>query len=347
MKALVKEKKGRGYVKLVEMPAPEISPREIKIAVRAAGICGTDIHIAHDTFPYSPPVILGHEFSGDVSEVGREVENLKVGDRVMAETTAVLCGQCLFCRNGQTNLCLGRKAYGIHVNGGFAEFVVVRKEAVHRLPPNVDYISGAMTEPLAVCVHALTERIRISTGQLVLVLGPGPVGLLAAILAKAHGARVVLAGTAQDQHRLQLAKNMGVDLAIQVDDPGFLEQLNGLSKGKGGVDITVEAAGVARSVETAYKHTRKGGTIVQLGLFEGPILVDYSQLVFREFNIIGAFAHCWSSFETALELMDRNIINVKPLVSTVLPLDRWEEAFRRVEHCEGVKVMLAPGNSPE
>jgi len=317
-------------------------PREVQIAVEAAGICGTDVHILHDSFPYVPPVILGHEFSGTVRDMGEGVDGFQVGDRVMAETTAVLCGQCAFCRGGQTNLCASRKAYGIHVNGGFAEFVVVRKEAVHRLPANVDFIAGAMTEPLAVCVHALTERIHVSTGQLLLVLGPGPIGLLAALLAKAHGATVVVAGTAKDADRLKLAQTMGIDRVVRVDSENLWECINPLSNGKGGADITVEAAGAARSVETAYRCTRKGGTIVQLGLFEGPITLDYSQVAFREFNVIGSFAHCWSSFESALNLMDKKIVDVRPLVSAILPLNEWETAFQRAEQGNGVKILFAP-----
>ena len=327
----------------MDSAVPEPAPGEVKIAVRAAGICGTDVHIVHDTFPYVPPVILGHEFCGEVSAVGDGVVGLEVGDRVMAETTAVLCGTCAFCRSGDTNRCPERIAYGIHVNGGFAEFVVVRRDAIHPLPANVDYIAGAMTEPLAVCVHALMERSRVSAGELVLVLGPGPIGLLAAMLAKAHGAVVVVAGTAKDAQRLQLADTIGADVTVQVEADDLAACIERLSPGTGGVDITVEAAGAAASVETALRCTRKGGTIVQLGLFEGPITVDYSQLAIREFNVVGSFAHRWSSFNTALELMDKNRIDITPLVSAVLPLDQGLEAFQRAEAGVDAKILLTPG----
>ena len=131
---------------------------------------------------------------------------------------AAYCGRCLFCDRGQMNLCSQRLSYGVNVNGGFAASVVVRKGAIHRLPHNVDFVSGAMTEPLAVCVHALTERTQITAGQLVLVLGPGPVGLLAAMLAKAHGATVVVAGTTKDQGRREVARAVGADLTVTVDE---------------------------------------------------------------------------------------------------------------------------------
>jgi L-iditol 2-dehydrogenase len=342
MKALVKEQKGPGFVGLSDAAIPTTGAGQVKIAVEAAGICGTDVHIMHDTFPYIPPVIMGHEFSGRITEVGSGVEGLAPGDRVMAETTAVLCGECAFCYAGQTNLCPARRAYGIHLNGGFAESVVVRKEAIHRLPANVDFNMGAMTEPLAVVVRALTERTHISTGQLVLVMGPGTIGLLAALLAKAHGATVIVAGTSKDKVRLELAQKLGIDRVVAVESEDLWQTVESLAKGRGGADITVEAAGAVRSVEAAYKCTRKGGTIVQLGLFEGPISIDYSQIPFREFNIIGSFAHTWSSFESALNLMDKNVVDVRPLISAVLPLDDWENGFRRAESGDGVKILFAP-----
>jgi L-iditol 2-dehydrogenase len=344
MQALMKQKPGPGHLELADAAVPEPGPGEVQIAIRAAGICGTDIHIVHDSFPHNPPVILGHEFCGDVSAVGSGVPGLEVGDRVMAETTAVLCGECFFCRNGHTNRCPKRVAYGIHVNGGFAEYVVVRKDAVHALPPNVDYYAGALTEPLAVCVHALMERTRVESGQLLLVLGPGPIGLFATLVAKSQGATVVVAGTAKDSERLELSSRVGADLTVNVETGDLLEHIQRLSPDTGGADITVEAAGAAASVQAAYRCTRKGGSIIQLGLFEGPVSVDYSQISIREFNVIGSFAHCWSSFDTALQMMDQRIVDVSPLVSAVLPLADGLQAFERVEAGKDAKILLAPGS---
>ncbi|MCJ8329256.1 MAG: alcohol dehydrogenase catalytic domain-containing protein [Lentisphaeria bacterium] len=343
----MKQEAGPGHLELVDTASPEPGPNDVKIAIRAAGICGTDIHIVHDTFPYNPPVILGHEFCGEITELGSTITGLEVGDRVMAETTAVLCGVCASCRNGDTNHCLQRRAYGVHVNGGFAESVVVRQEAIHRLPENVDYLEGAMTEPLAVCVHALMERIQVTAGQLLLVLGPGPIGLFAAMLAKTQGAIVIVAGTSRDKQRLQLAETIGVDLTVNVESDDLPAIIDELSLGAGGVDITVEAAGAAASVKAAYQCTRKGGTIVQLGLFEEPITIDYSQIAVREFNVIGSFAHRWSSFNTALQLMDKKIVDVKPLVSAVINLDDGLEAFQRAEAGADAKILLTPGGLPD
>ena len=342
MQALCKQKKGPGYLNLIDLEQPEPGPGEVQLAVEAAGICGTDIHIRHDRFPYAPPVVLGHEFSGRISAVGPDVTGLKVGERVMSETTGVLCGECPFCQRGETNNCPKRRVYGVHLNGGFCEFAVVRHEAIHRLPDNVDFIAGAMTEPLAVCVHALIERTRVSAGQVVLVTGPGPIGLLAAMVAKAHGARVIVAGIAKDTFRLKLAKTVGADLVVCVDEVNLEDEIRPFCEVQGGVDITVEASGSPLSVEAAYKCTRKGGTIVQLGLFGRPITVNYSQITFREVNVIGSFAHTWTSFDRALDLMAKKIIDIQPLVSGILSLEQWEQAFGRLEGGDGVKIMLSP-----
>lgn len=172
MNALVKQKHGPGHLELIDAEVPMPGHGEVQIEIRAAGICGTDIHIVHDTFPYRPPVILGHEFCGVISALGDDVSGLEPGGRVMAETTAHICGTCDACQSGDVNRCTERIAYGIHVNGGFAEAAVVHQRAIHTLPENVDFLMGAMTEPLAVCVHALMEQTQVTAGQLVLVLGP-------------------------------------------------------------------------------------------------------------------------------------------------------------------------------
>ena len=345
MQALCKKAKGVGHMELVDAETPEPAAGEVQIAVQAAGICGTDIHIAHDTFPYNPPVILGHEFCGVVSRVGDNVTNYAEGDPVMAETTTTLCGTCPACQEGRTNHCLSRTAYGIHVNGGFAEHVVVGQASVHPLPPNVYYVMGAMTEPLAVCVRALCERFQVSAGQVVLVQGPGPIGLLSAMVAKAHGATVVVTGVARDKPRLELARSLGVDLVVQVDNEDLQDAVKPLCAARGGVDVAVEASGATPAVEAAFQCTRKGGTVIQLGLADGPITIDYSQIAFREISVIGSFAHCWSSFDSALTLMDRGIIDVKAILTGIAALENWQESCHRLEEGDGAKILLAPPGS--
>jgi L-iditol 2-dehydrogenase len=340
MKAVVKTDQGPGHVRLMDVEPRVLLPGQVRVLVKAAGICGTDLHILHDTFPYNAPVILGHELSGKLVEIGADVEAFQQGDRVIVEPTANYCGTCPRCLQGQTNMCPERQVYGRLIDGGFAETMVANVQAVHRLPSNIDYATGAVVEPLAVCVHALMERTRIARGEHVLVLGPGPIGLLSALLAKAEGAIVTIGGTAKDEKRLQLASSLGMDHIVCVDKQDVWEAIR-LTTNEG-ADKTVECAGHESALKDALRCTRKGGTLVQLGLFNGSVPVGFSDIACKELQVLGSFAHAHSSFRAALDLMGNNIVDVRPLISESFPLGDWEEGFRCAEAGEGVKILLRP-----
>ncbi len=175
---------------LREVPEPRPGPGQVKVEVRAAGVCGSDLHIYHDDIKINivPPVVMGHEFAGVIVEAGPGVTTCRVGDRVTCETTAESCGACLQCRTGHYNMCETRKVLGYAVDGCFAPYCVVNERQVHRLPANVDFLAGALTEPLACCVHGLLEMTGLSPNDRVLIAGPGPIGLFSLQLAKAAGA---------------------------------------------------------------------------------------------------------------------------------------------------------------
>ncbi|MFQ6075682.1 MAG: alcohol dehydrogenase catalytic domain-containing protein, partial [Candidatus Bathyarchaeia archaeon] len=171
---MVKTEKGVGFVELLDVPEPRPGPNEVLVEVKAAGICGTDIHIYHDEFPYNPPVVLGHEFCGLIAEVGENVTGWEPGDRVTCETAGEICGRCLYCRTGRYNLCPERMGLGYNMNGAFAEYVLIpRQEIIHRLPEDVDFVSGALCEPSASVTHAVIDRTKISGGDFVVVTGDG------------------------------------------------------------------------------------------------------------------------------------------------------------------------------
>lgn len=196
MKALVKIAGGKGNVQIRDVPEPFPGPGQVKIEVKAAGICGSDIHILHGKSPQPihPPFIMGHEFSGIITETGPGSTVWHVGDRVTAETAFFVCEQCEYCRAGQYHLCRERKGFGFWHDGAFAQYIVVPEKRVHKLPDCIDFISGALCEPLAVATHAVGELSRILPGDLVLVSGVGSIGLLAAQVARLKGGRVILWG---------------------------------------------------------------------------------------------------------------------------------------------------------
>ncbi len=188
MRAVMKVARGVGNVELCDIPEPEAGPGQVKIAVQAAGICGTDLHIYNDEFPVRPPVVLGHEVAGEIVALGEGVESIAPGTRVTTETYFSTCGHCRYCRTGHPNLCLERRSIGSGVNGGFTSYVIVPAGNIHPLPDTVDFEAGALTEPLACVVHAVLTPRTIAPGDRAVIAGPGAIGLLTLQVVKAAGA---------------------------------------------------------------------------------------------------------------------------------------------------------------
>jgi len=343
LKAVVKTKRGKGFVELAEVPEPRLGLNEVLVEVKAAGICGTDIHIYRDEFMYTPPVILGHEFCGVIAEVGENITGWDVGDRVTCETSGKVCGRCYLCRAGRYNLCPQRLGLGYHLNGAFAKYILVpRQEILHKLPDNVDFISGALSEPSAVVVHGIIELSPISPGDSVVITGPGPVGLLALQIAKIAGAEtVMITGTDVDKERLELAMKLGADLTINVQREDPIKTVQKLTNGHG-ADIVIECSGFAKAAEQTLQIVSRGGSYVQIGLFGEPFELDFDQVVYKELRVYGAWSHVWSSWERALKLMALGRLQTKPLVSHVLPISEWTKGFELMEKKQGIKVVLTP-----
>jgi len=201
VKAVVKTAPGVGHVEVCEIDEPSVPPGHVKIAVRAAGICGTDLHIYHDEFRSFPPVVLGHEVAGDVVEVGPGVENVRIGERVTTETYVSTCGRCHACRAGRVNLCPERRSIGSGAHGGFTSYLVVPGGNIHSLPKGTSYLAGALTEPLACVVHGALELPRVTPGDIAVVSGPGTIGLLTMQVVRAAGAPLLADANVFDVYR--------------------------------------------------------------------------------------------------------------------------------------------------
>ena len=343
MRALVKLAHGVGNVALRDVPEPVTGPSQVKIAVKAAGICGTDIHVYEDEYASRPPVVLGHEWAGQVIEIGDVVTEVKVGDRVVGVPHRATCGRCRYCRQDLPALCPERLATGIDVDGGFAPYLVAPARSVHRMPENLDFDSGALTEPLACCVKAVIEWTVIQAGDVVLVTGPGVIGLISGQLAKAQGATVIMVGTASDSHRLELARMLGIDHAFQLETGDVVSIVGELTDGQG-VDVVLECAGVPAAIRTGLSLVRKGGQITQIGLFGKPFELDYEQIALRDIRIVGSYSSSFSSWDRALTLLRKELIQVAPLISTVLTLADWEQGFGIVRQRTGLKVLFHPAD---
>ena len=341
MKAVVKTKSGVGNVELREMPEPKVGEGQVLIEVKAAGLCGTDVHIFYDEFKSNPPVILGHEFSGIIRKVGEGAANVRIGDRVTTESYFKTCGLCYYCRNGKENLCLDRLGIGTGVNGGMAKYVVVPARNILKLPKNISYVEGAMTEPLACVIHSTLDMTKITPGNIVLVSGPGSIGLLTSQVAKQAGGVVVVIGTEKDTHRLRVAKDVGADYTVNLEEEDALELVRSLTGGRG-ADIVFECAGVEASVDACLRLVRRAGQYTQIGLVGQKVAFDIDEIVYKEVALRGGNATIPSGWVRALRLMEMGKIKIKPLISHVLPISEWEKAFDMFKEKSGLKIILNP-----
>jgi L-iditol 2-dehydrogenase len=341
MQGVVKLATGPGNMELREVPDPTPGPGEVLIRVEAAGVCGTDLHIYQGEYPVAPPVVIGHEFCGTIAGLGAGVEGLAPGRPVTAETTARNCGRCQPCRSGSYQLCPERKGIGSHLPGAFAQAVVVPAARVHPLPDAVGFRAGALCEPLACAVHGVSEVTGVRAGDLVLVTGPGPIGLLVAQVARAEGGRVVLVGTERDAVRLDLARGLGFAEVLTAGRDDVAGRVAALSDGRG-ADIVLECSGAAAGAHLCLELAARQGKFTQIGLFGKPIQLDFERIVFKELRVAGTFGQKWSAWRRALDLLAAGQVRTEPLVTHAFPLAAWREAFRTAEEARGAKVLLLP-----
>jgi L-iditol 2-dehydrogenase len=341
MKAVVKTAPGVGNVALVDVDEPATPPGHVKIAVKTAGICGTDLHIYYDEFRSWPPVVLGHEVSGEVVEVGDGVRDVTVGDRVTTETYFSTCGVCRFCRTGRINLCPERRSIGSAVNGGFTSYLVVPERNVHRLPDSVSFLAGALTEPLACVVHGALELPKVAPGDLAVIAGPGAIGLLTLQVVKAAGAQVVVLGADADERRLGMATTLGADHTFNVQRDDVSEAIGDLTSGLG-ADIVYECSGAGAAATTLLDLVRRGGQYGQIGLFGKPVAWNLDQVCFKELTVTGSNASVPSAWERALALLGQGVVRTETLVTGLFPLREWRAAFDAFEERSGIKTVLCP-----
>ena len=325
---------------VVEVPTPEPGPGQARIAVTAAGLCGTDLHILHGDYSSRPPVTLGHEVAGIVDAVGDGVDEAWLGALVAPETAFGTCGRCRWCRTGRPMLCADRLSIGSGVDGGFAAHVVVPARLLHRLPTWLDDHAAALLEPLACVCNAILDPGVVQPGDTVLVSGAGPVGILAAQVARAAGGAVTLLGTNADTERLATAATMGM-ATMSVEDAAAREELASRAAARQ-IDVVIECAGVEAAVRSGLEWVRPGGHYVQVGLLSGLVSIPFRLVVLHEIQVRATFGSSPAAWMRATELVAQRVVDLGPLVSAVLPLTGWREAIDRLEARRGLKTMLYP-----
>lgn len=342
MKAVMKIAPGVGQIELRDIDEPVPGAGQVKIKVQAAGICGTDLHIYKDEFRSRPPVVLGHEVAGEVVEAADDVADVAPGMRVTTETYYSTCGTCMYCRRGQSNLCLNRLSIGSGVNGGFTQYVIVPATNIHRLPDNVDFQAGALTEPLACVVHGVLNTPTVAPGDVAVIAGPGAIGLLTLQVVKSAGATVVMLGTDADEHRLQLAQQLGADYVINVQQDSPDQLIADITQEGLGADVVYECSGAGPAASQLLQLVRRRGRYVQIGLFGKPIAWDLDQVCYKELVVTGSNASVPSSWDKALKLLAAGVVRTKPIITDIYPVTQWEQAFQTFESKSGVKTLLIP-----
>ncbi|MDQ0207710.1 zinc-binding dehydrogenase [Alkalicoccobacillus murimartini] len=341
MKALVKEELGFGNLNLLTVEEPTVKEGLVKIEVKYAGICGSDLHTYEGHYKVKAPVTLGHEFSGVVTEVGAGVTNFNVGDRVTSETTFYICEECRYCQSGDFNLCNHRKGLGTQVNGGFAKYLIAKASSVHLLPDHVDYASASLTEPLA-CAHHAVKKATIQPGDVAVVLGPGPIGLLTAQVAKAYGAKVVITGLDNDQTRLQKAKELGIDSVVNIQQETIHDIVNDLTSGYG-ADIVFECTGAVPAANMGLDLLAKKGQFVQVGIFpNAKIEIDFEKIIQKEIRVVGTRSQKSADWKPSLELMNDGRVNAKSLITHEFSIAEWDKGYEAIKSGEAIKVSLLP-----
>jgi L-iditol 2-dehydrogenase len=318
-------------LEIADFPDPQPSDGEVLIRVAACGICGSDVH-GYDgaSGRRIPPIVMGHEAAGTVAAIGEGVTRFKPGDRVTFDST-VYCGECIFCRRGEVNLCDRREVIGVSCgeyrrHGAFAESIAVPERILYHLPASMSFPEAAMLEAVSVALHAVHVSSDVK-GQTALVIGAGMIGLLTMQAARAAGAaRVFIADI--DVTRLNLARSLGVDEAFNLSGPDLTSEI--LNKTGGlGADMVLEAVGRNETIATAIDCVRKGGTVTLIGNITPKVEIHLQKVVSRQIRLQGTAASA-GEYPEAIELIANGKIQVKPLITAVAPLEEGPQWFKRL-----------------
>ncbi|MGQ9500772.1 MAG: zinc-dependent alcohol dehydrogenase [Anaerolineae bacterium] len=332
MKALRKIAPGVGNVKLCEVPEPEIGPDDILMKVYAAGVCGSDLLIQEDRHFYRAPVTLGHEFSGIAYRVGKDVTHIKEGDKLVAD---------IECGNGQW--------LGVTVDGAFAPYMRIPQHVAYRVADHVSLDHACLCEPIVATHHLMQERAQVKVGDDVVIVGPGPMGIMAVQYAKLCGARrVILIGLKSDERRLQIGKQVGADVILYSED-GPAKAVMELTGGKG-AEFVLECSASQEGVQHAIDCARKAyegpggkGVIVFISLWGRKITVNLDEVSLGQLDIRGSWS--WNGRETwehAVDLLNRGVFNLDPMITNHYTLEEWETAFANLRAKQDVKALIHP-----
>lgn len=340
----MKFKDGKDGWELRDVPRPAPGPGEVEIEIRAAGICGSDLHLYHDNHAYNPPVINGHEFSGVISRMGEGVTRWAVGDRVICEASKYVCGACEYCRTGRPALCVEKQGIGFMKDGGMAEYYCTPANLLFRIPDTVPFDLASMTEPCCVAVQAIVLREPVRPGDVVVVQGCGTIGLMVAMVAKASGAsRVIVTGMEADAAtRFPVAQEVGVDRTVNIETEDLRQLVMEITGGLG-ADMVVDATGAPSAIYRMVDIVKKGGRIVAIGETASPdAQIKWNDSIFRACSITFTFGLTYPAWKIALGMIADGKVNIRPLLTHTLALEEFRKGFELMDAKKALKVVLVP-----
>ena len=331
-------------VELRDIPQPEIGEDDVLLAVEAVGVCGSDLHqyTGRQSWKVNYPVVLGHEFGGVIAQTGKRVRGFREGDRVVSETAAVIDLASPYTRAGQYNLDPNRLGFGYGVNGAMTKFVRVPERCLHRVPDGLPFEKAALTEPCCVAYNAVCMNAHIRPGDSVVVIGPGPIGLLCAIMARLSGASpLIVVGVKADAKRLAVARQIGATHTFGEHGEDTGAAVKALGDGYG-VDVVIDAAGVSATLALALDVVRPGGQISKVGWGREPLGFSLDPLVGKGVTLKGSFSHNWPMWEKVLGMLASGHLDLSAILNRVAPLEDWKSCFDQMHSGDVVKAVLKP-----
>ncbi|RDZ39503.1 alcohol dehydrogenase [Haloferax sp. Atlit-19N] len=340
MKAIVQS--GPESIDVVEQERPSIAADEVLIQVHSTGVCGSDAHAFHYEGGYEwvqLPRIMGHEYSGEIVEVGDDVDSLSLGDRVVEEPTQT-CGTCFQCKSGQSNVCQNFSVKGMHRNGSYAEYTVGNPEKIHLVPDAVPLEHAAIAEPLSVAARTVLSQSNLKPGQTALVEGPGPIGTLVASIADSIGAKVLVSGLGQDEkYRLPLVEDLGIE-TVNLSESDLSEVTESFTDGIG-FDVVFDSTGHRSGIELGVEQVRKGGEVIVVGLPGDASEIALSPVVRSEVSINTSYGSSWENFEQALNLLEEGVVDAEDIIDTSFEVTNPGEAFSAFFRSETSKPVFS------
>jgi len=328
-------------IRIEELPEPDFGRDDVLVRVKAVGICGSDLHAYEGISKRRvPPLVMGHEMAGEIADVGENVEILQKKDRVVVYPV-LSCGECEYCRSGNENLCRDIRFMGLHVPGGFAEYVAVPVDRCYKIAPGLAFEKACLTEPLAVAVH-VADSSPIRANDSILIIGAGAVGsMITQVVRLGTSGRIIVTDILGS--RLDLAKKLGADVAINSREKDAVEEVLKLTDGKG-VDVSIEVVGIQSTVQQALASVKKGGTVIVVGLLEKNMEIDMMRVVTNQLELHGSYIYSHYDFRSSMGLIASDKVNLQPYLTHIFPLEDAKEGFEEMAtNKENVlKVILKP-----